>query len=286
MNRIYLITGTSSGFGRALAEAVLERGGCAVLTARKPEAVSDLVDRYRDRAIGLRLDVTDDEERKSAVNAAVARFGRIDVLVNNAGRGSLGAAEEFSSAQIRRAMEVNFFGAIEMTRAVLPTMRKQRRGHILNISSVGGRVNIGGFSLYGAAKFAIEGCSEALRDEVAPLGIRVTLVEPGAFRTGFAGDSNMRPEITIDEYQPVIEPVRQYLYGNSGRQPGDPHKAALAMIQVVEAKHPPLRLLLGADAYQLMESKTREMTEELAVWRGVGESTAYADAEMRGIGGQ
>ncbi|HET9835923.1 MAG TPA: oxidoreductase [Rhodanobacteraceae bacterium] len=285
MSRIYLITGTSSGFGRALAEAVLERGDCAVLTARNPGTVSDIAGRYDHRAIAVRLDVTNEEERRSAVDAAVKHFGRIDVLVNNAGQGSLGAAEEFSSTQIRKLMEVNFFGAIEMTRAVLPIMRKQGSGHILNISSIGGRVNIGGFALYGAAKFALEGFSEALRDEVAPLGVRVTLVEPGAFRTEFAGDSNMRPETIIEDYRPVVDPVREYLYGNNGKQPGDPRKAALAMIQAVEAARPPLRLLLGADAYKLLEVKNREMADELAAWRSVGEATAFDDAEMRDIGG-
>jgi NAD(P)-dependent dehydrogenase (short-subunit alcohol dehydrogenase family) len=284
MSRVYLITGTSSGFGRALAEAVLERGDRAVLTARKPDTGSDIVARFGENAIAVRLDVTSEEERQSAVEAAMKRFGRIDVLVNNAGQGSLGAAEEFSSAQIRKGMEINFFGAIEMTRAVLPLMRKQRSGHILNMSSIGGRVNIGGFSLYGAAKFALEGFSEALRDEVAPLGIRVTLVEPGAFRTEFAGDSNMRPERVIEDYRPVIDPIREYLYGNSGKQPGDPRKAALAMIHAVEAAQPPLRLLLGVDAHKLLEAKNRQMADELAAWRSVGEATAFDDAEMRDIG--
>lgn len=284
MSRVYLITGTSSGFGRALAEAVLERGDRAVLTARKPDTVSNIVARFGENAIAVRLDVTSEEERQSAVEAAMKRFGRIDVLVNNAGQGSLGAAEEFSSAQIRKGMEINFFGAIEMTRAVLPLMRKQRSGHILNMSSIGGRVNIGGFSLYGAAKFALEGFSEALRDEVAPLGIRVTLVEPGAFRTEFAGDSNMRPERVIEDYRPVIDPIREYLYGNSGKQPGDPRKAALAMIHAVEAAQPPLRLLLGVDAHKLLEAKNRQMADELAAWRSVGEATAFDDAEMRDIG--
>lgn len=284
MSKVYLITGTSSGFGRALAEAVLERGDRAVLTARKPDTVSNIVARFGENAIAIRLDVTSEEERQSAVEAAMKRFGRIDVLVNNAGQGSLGAAEEFSSAQIRKGMEINFFGAIEMTRAVLPLMRKQRSGHILNMSSIGGRVNIGGFSLYGAAKFALEGFSEALRDEVAPLGIRVTLVEPGAFRTEFAGDSNMRPERVIEDYRPVIDPIREYLYGNSGKQPGDPRKAALAMIHAVEAAQPPLRLLLGVDAHKLLEAKSRQMADELAAWRGVGEATAFDDAEMRDIG--
>lgn len=284
MNKVYFITGTSSGFGRALAETVLQRGDQVVLTARNPEHVSDLVEHYPDHALAVRLDITNNDERRAAIKAALKRFGRLDVLVNNAGRGSLGAAEEFSTAQIRAQMEVNFFAAIEMIRAVLPVMRRQKGGHILNMSSIGGRVNIGGFALYGAAKFALEGFSEALRDEVAPLGIRVTLVEPGAFRTAFAGDANVRPDASIDDYKPVIEPIRQYLYGNSGKQPGDPHKAARAMIATVESDEPPLRLMLGADAYGLWQEKRKAMDEEAALWRAVGENTAFDDAEVRTIG--
>ncbi len=284
MSRVYLITGTSSGFGRALAEAVLERGDRAVLTARKLDAVADLVQSYRDRAHAAPLDVTLETAREAAVAAAMERFGRVDVLVNIAGQGSLGAFEEFSSEQIRRHFEVNCFGVIEMTRRLLPVMRRQRSGHILNLTSVGGLVSMGGFALYCATKFAVEGFTEGLRDEVAPLGIRVTIVEPGAFRTSFAGDANMRPATTIPEYQPVIEPVRQYLYGNDGKQPGDPRKAALAMIAAVESGEPPLRLMLGADAYGLWEQKRDAMDEELARWRNVGEATAFAGAEVRPIG--
>lgn len=284
MSKVYFITGSSSGFGRALSEAVLERGDRAILTARRPDGVADLVGKYPDHACAARLDVTDEHERQVAIQAALERFGRVDVLVNNAGRGSLGAAEEFSSAQIRAQMELNFFAAIEMTRAMLPVMRRQKSGHILNMSSIGGRVNVAAFSLYGAAKFAIEGFSEALADEVRPLGIRVTLIEPGAFRTGFAGDANMRPEKTIDDYKPVIEPVREYLYGNSGRQAGDPCKAAQAMIAAVESDEPPLRLMLGADAYDLWEQKCAAMNMETAAWRALGEDTAFADAVVREIG--
>lgn len=278
MSKVHLITGTSSGFGRALAEAVLQRGGRVVLTARNPAHVSDLAERYSDKALAIGLDITDDSQRHAAIGAALEHFGRLDVLVNNAGRGSLGAAEEFSSAQIRAQMEVNFFAVIEMIRAALPVMRRQKSGHILNMSSIGGRVNVGGFAVYGAAKFALEGFSEALRDEVAPLGIRVTLVEPGAFRTAFAGDANVRPDFPLDDYMPVIEPVREYLYGSNGKQPGDPRKAARAMITVVESEQPPLRLMLGADAYGLWEHKRKVMNEETARWRAVGEDTAFEDA--------
>lgn len=285
MSKIYLITGTSSGFGRALAEAVLQHGDKAVLTARKVDAVGDLVQRYPDSALAVRLDVTSEAERQAAVQAALDRFGRIDVLVNNAGRGSLGAAEEFSATQLRELMDINFLACAEMIRAVLPHMRQQKSGHILNISSIGGRVNVGGFAVYGAAKFALEGYSEALHDEVKPLGIRVTIIEPGAFRTEFAGDANVRPANSIPEYQPIIEPIRQYLYGGSGKQPGDPRKAADLMIKVVESEDPPLRLMLGADAYGLWEQKRAAMDAELAKWRAVGENTAFPEAKVGAIGG-
>jgi NAD(P)-dependent dehydrogenase (short-subunit alcohol dehydrogenase family) len=285
MSKVYLITGTSSGFGRALAEEVLGRGDIAVLTARRPDSVADLVEKYPDRALALRLDVTNDDQRRACVESAIARFGRIDVLVNNAGRGSLGAAEEFTPEQLREQMDVNFFACAEMIRAVLPSMRQRRSGHILNISSIGGRVNIGGFALYGASKFALEGYSEALRDEVAPLGIRVTLVEPGAFRTEFAGDANVRPPRIIDDYRPVVDPIREFLYGVAGKQAGDPRRAAHVMVEAVESTDPPLRLLLGADAYGLWEQKRAAMDAETARWRALGEDTAFADAQVIAIGG-
>ncbi|MBC8137470.1 MAG: SDR family NAD(P)-dependent oxidoreductase [Fibrella sp.] len=285
MSKVYFITGTSSGFGRALAEAVLGRGEKAVLAARKTETVKDLTDTYGDNALAVRLDVTDAGQRRSAVQAALDRFGRVDVLANIAGRGSLGAAEEFSPEQLGEQMAVNFHGAAEMTRLLLPAMRAQGSGHILNLTSIGGVAAFPGFSAYCASKFALEGWSEALRDEVAPLGIRVTIVEPGAFRTEFAGDANMRPATRIDAYRPVIEPVETYLYGSAGQQPGDPALAAKVMIQVVESDAPPLRLLLGADAYGLWEKKRAEEQEEFSKWRQVGEDTAFPGAEVMPVGG-
>ncbi len=285
MSKTYFITGTSSGFGRALAEAVLERGDQAVLTARKPASIDDLTRLYPSTSLAVPLDVTDAEQRQSALTAALERFGRVDVLVNNAGQGSLGAAEEFSSEQLRSQMEINFFGAVELTRAFLPHLRAQKSGHILQITSIGGLAAVGGFSLYCAAKFALEGFSEALRDELAPLGVRVTIVEPGAFRTEFAGDANMRPQQTIADYAPVVEPIRKYLYGSAGQQPGDPRKAALAMIQAFESDSPPLRLMLGADAFGLWEKKRASMEEEFAQWRAVGEGTAFEGVEVTPVGG-
>ena len=285
MSKVYFITGTSSGFGRALAESALAGGNKVALTARKTETIADIVEKYPEHALAVRLDVTSADERQTAVKAAIERFGRIDVLVNNAGQGSLGAVEEFSSEQIRRQFEINCFGVIELTREVLPAMRAQRSGHILNITSIGGLASLGGFALYCATKFAVEGFTEGLRDEVKPLGINVTIVEPGAFRTSFAGDSNVRSERTLEDYRPVIDPIRQYLYGNDGNQPGDPHKAAQAMIQVVESNNPPLRLMLGADAYGLWEKKRTAMDEEFLKWRDVGINTAFDGIEARPIGG-
>jgi short-subunit dehydrogenase len=256
-----------------------------VLTARKPQTVQELVEQYPENTLAVPLDVSDAGQRRTAAQAALDKFGRVDVLVNNAGYGTLGAFEEFSSEQIRRQMEVNFFGAAEMTRGLLPIMRQQKSGHILNVSSVGGIVSMGGFALYCASKFALEGFSEGLRDEVKPLGIHVTIVEPGAFRTSFAGDSNIRPESTIEDYRPVVEPIEKYLYGNNGKQPGDPHKAALAMIEAVESDEPPLRLMLGADAFGLWDQKRAAQDAEFARWRARGENTAFEDVEVTAIGG-
>lgn len=181
-------------------------------------------------------------------------------------------------------MEINFFATIELTRLVLPIMRKQKSGNIVNISSIGGRVNIGGFALYGAAKYALEGFSEALYHEVKPLGIGVTIVEPGALRTHFAGAGNLRPENHINEYDDTIVPLRNYLYGSDGKQQGDPAKAAAVIIKAIDDKEPPLRLVLGKDAYDLLEAKRKEEKEELSKWRSLGEAIAFDDAEFVAIG--
>jgi NAD(P)-dependent dehydrogenase (short-subunit alcohol dehydrogenase family) len=284
MHRIWFITGASSGFGHALAEAALKRGDSAVIAARRTAALDSLADAHGRSALAIGLDVTDAEARSRAVDAALDRFGRIDVLANIAGRGSLGAAEEFSPEQLREQMEINFFGAVEMTRAVLPAMRTQKSGHILQLTSIGGLVSIGGFGPYCASKFALEGWSEALRDEVKPLGVRVTIVEPGAFRTEFAGPANMRPAGRMDAYRPVIDPIEAYLYGGHGAQPGDPAKAAEAMIAAVESDDPPLRLLLGVDAIGLWQQKQAVFAAELARWRALGEATAFAGVATAPIG--
>jgi len=285
MHRVWFITGASSGFGRALAEAALKRGDSAVLAARRRGALDELASAHARSALAVGLDVTDAGARANAVETALARFGRIDVLANIAGRGSLGAVEEFAPEQLREQMEVNFFAAAEMTRAALPAMRAQGSGHILQLTSIGGQVSIGGFGPYCASKFALEGWSEALRDEVRPFGVRVTIVEPGAFRTEFAGPVNMRPAHRLDVYRPAIDPIEAYLYGGDGKQPGDPAKAAEAMIKVVESDDPPLRLVLGADAIGLLEQKQAAFSAELARWRRLGEATAFDDARGAPIGG-
>jgi NAD(P)-dependent dehydrogenase (short-subunit alcohol dehydrogenase family) len=285
INRVWFITGATSGFGRALAEAVLERGERAVLTGRRLERLEKIAARHEGRALALALDVTDAQSRAAAIEAAIERFGRIDVLANIAGRGSLGAVEEFSPEQLREQMELNFFAAAELTRELLPQMRAQRSAHILNLTSIGGLVSMGGFGAYCAAKFALEGWSEALRDEVAPLGIRVTIVEPGSFRTEFAGDSNMRPARSLDAYRPVVGPIEDFLYGQAGKQAGDPAKAAALMIAVVDDDHPPLRLMLGSDAYELWDRTLAARDAELQSWRARGEATAFEDSAMIPIGG-
>jgi NAD(P)-dependent dehydrogenase (short-subunit alcohol dehydrogenase family) len=284
-SKVWFITGASSGFGRALAAAVLARGERAAIAARRTEALTTLAARYPQRTLVVPLDVIDSAAREAAIRQVLDRFGCIDVLANIAGRGSLGAAEEFSAEQLREQMEINFFAAAEMTRAVLPTLRAQGRGHVLQLTSIGGLTAFQGFSAYCASKFALEGWSEALREEVRPFGISVTIVEPGAFRTEFAGDKNMRPVRQIEAYRPVIKPVEDYLYGSDGRQPGDPDKAALAMIQTVESADPPLRLLLGADAIGLWESKQAAVAADIARWRASGEGTAFDGAIATPVGG-
>jgi NAD(P)-dependent dehydrogenase (short-subunit alcohol dehydrogenase family) len=283
-SRVWFITGASSGFGRALAEAVIGQGEKVVVAARRHEALSELAAMDKSRVLATPLDITDAGARKQAVASAMEIFGRIDVLANIAGRGSLGAVEEFAPDQLRAQMELNFFSAAELTREVLPHMRGQGSGHILNLTSIGGLISIGGFGAYCASKFALEAWSEALGDEVSPFGIRVTLVEPGNFRTEFAGDANMRPRTQLKAYRPVIAPIEDFLYGQNGRQPGDPAKAAEAMIAVVNDPMPPRRLVLGADAYDVLDRTMRSRMADISRYRAMGEKTGFEGAEVRTIG--
>ncbi|MET0544725.1 MAG: oxidoreductase [Caulobacterales bacterium] len=285
MTKTYFITGASSGFGKALTEAVLARGDNVVATARRAEALAQVVKPFGSKGVAIALDVMDSDARKRAIDQTIQTFGRIDVLANIAGRGSLGAAEEFADDELREQMELNFFASVEMARLALPIMRQQGYGQILNLTSVGGQVSMGGFSAYAASKFALEGWSEALRDEVKPFGVRVTLVEPGAFRTEFAAGNILRPKMPIADYRGFIDPIGAHMDAHAGQEPGDPAKAAAAMIATVESNDPPLRLMLGADAYALWDMKRAEKEQELRAGRAAGEDTMLDGATTFAIGG-
>ena len=275
--KIWFITGASSGFGKALAEAVLARGDSAVLTARRLEPLQAIAAAHGGRALALQLDVTDAAARKQALQAAIERFGRLDVLANIAGAGAYGALEEFTSAQIRANLELNFFAAAELSREVLPQMRAQRSGHILNLTSIAGLVAFPGNGLYCASKFALEGFTEALHHEVKPFGIRVTLIEPGAFRTGFAGSAAMQAAGGIADYAALDAGLAEYFATQDGRQTGDPAKGAHVIIDMVASAAAPVRLMLGEDAYQLWEGAVASRNRDLARWRTRGEDTAFPD---------
>jgi NAD(P)-dependent dehydrogenase (short-subunit alcohol dehydrogenase family) len=272
--KVWLITGSSSGFGRSLVEAVLKKGDRVVATARKPEQLNDLIQQYPETIHTVRLDVTNLQEVQAAIESALNQYDRIDVLVNNAGYASAGAIEEFSDEDIRRQFETNVFGALNVTRAVLPTMREQRSGHILNISSSSGVASSSGFGIYSATKFALEGASEALAQEVKPLGIKVTMIEPGLFRTKLIGQGVI-PKHLIADYTETSGKIIEWSRAMDGKQPGDPAKAAAAMIQVVESDNPPLRLALGDDAVNVIAQKLDAMKAELEAWKPVSLSTAF-----------
>lgn len=281
--KVWLVTGASSGFGKALAEAVIANGDSIAITARRLDRLQAIAQGHEDRVLPLAVDVTDAAARDKAVADTLARFGRIDVLANVAGRGVAGACEEFSLDQLREQMELNFFAAAEMTRAVLPQMRAQGSGHVLTVSSIAGLVSMNAAGPYCAAKFAIEGWTEALAIETRPLGIHVTLVEPGAFRTEFAGDVNMRPVQRIDAYRPVVEPFEAYLEQSAGKQMGDPAKAARRMLEVVASDAPPVRLMLGQDAFSIWDATIAKRIQDLNSWRASGEDTAFDGAELEEI---
>ena len=274
-SRVWFITGSSTGFGRALAEAVIERGERVVATARHTEQVKDLVQRAPDRVLTVPLDVTDEDQARGAVSRAMKHFGQIDVLVNNAGYGLFGAIEEASAKEVRRQFETNVFGLLNVTRAVLPVMRAQHRGHILMLSSVGGVVSAWGSGIYNGSKFAVEGISEALAQQVGPLGIHVTLVEPGVFRTDFASRSLQWAQCEIEDYAQTRGLVRQFMEQINDQPIGEPALAAAAMIKIVEAPEPPLRLALGADALQMIRGKLASMAQELDAWEATTVATAF-----------
>lgn len=274
--RVWLITGASSGFGAAFAEFALSVGDEVVAGARSLEKLKPIVDQAPERVLAVQLDVNDSFQIAAAVGAALERFGRIDVLVNNAGYGIVGAAEETPEDELRAQMETNFFGAVAMTKAVLPVMRAQRSGAIANISSMGGQMSFAGFGAYSASKFALEGMSEALAAEMKPFGVKVVIVEPGAFRTGFAGAAlKHMPEMA--EYAESSGKVREFAKGMDRTQEGDPRKAAQALDEALKAAETPLRLQLGADAIQAVEGHAKALLADLDRWRAVGTATAITE---------
>ena len=271
---VWFITGCSTGFGKELAKLVLAKGWKAVVTARKPEQLQDVVAGHEQDALALQLDVTDASQVKQAVQQAEAKFGRIDVLVNNAGYGYLAAIEEGEDDAVRKMFETNFFGLVEAIKAVLPGMRKQKSGHIVNISSIGGLVSFGATGYYHATKYAVEGLSESLAIETAPLGIKVTIVEPGPFRTDWSGRSLQESKTMIDDYDSTAGERRRQSKKNSGKQVGDPVRGAQAIIDAVTSKNPPLHLVLGKPALGLAHKKLETLKKEFDTWK---ETTLGAD---------
>lgn len=272
---VWFITGCSTGFGRALAQAVIARGWPVVATARDQARIADLADRAPDRVLALPLDVTDTAAIAAAVRTAQERFGRIDVLVNNAGYGYQSTAEEGVEAEIRAQFDANVFGLFAMTRAVLPGMRERRHGHIINITSVAGLVGFQGSAYYAASKHAVEGFSDALAAEVTALGIQVTCVEPGPFRTDWAGRSLRQTPTQIADYAESSAKRMQATRENSGKQIGDPDRAAQAMIHITEVDVAPRHLVLGAFGMKAVTGKLEERLEQIEAWRDVGLSADF-----------
>jgi NAD(P)-dependent dehydrogenase (short-subunit alcohol dehydrogenase family) len=271
-DRVWFITGCTAGFGRELALAALAAGDRVMATARQPERLADLVATGGGRVRTAPLDVTDDEQVQAAVARTVAEFGRIDVVVNNAGHGSVGAVEELDVGELRALMDVMFFGAVAVTKAALPHLRARRGGAVVQLSSMGGQVTMPGFGAYCAAKFALEGLSEALAAEVAPFGVRVLIVEPGAFRTEFGGQRMHRSRI-IDAYAESTGPTRAAVDAMDGTQPGDPRKAAQAILHVLDSPDPPLRLALGNDAVDAIGAHHEWLRTDLMRWEKLSRAT-------------
>ncbi|GAA4610108.1 NAD(P)-dependent dehydrogenase (short-subunit alcohol dehydrogenase family) [Actinoplanes octamycinicus] len=270
--RVWLITGCSAGFGRELALAALDVGDRVMATARDPRRLTGLAAAGGDRVRTAALDVTDSDQVAAAVQRTVAEFGRIDVVVNNAGHGSVGAVEELTMAELRAVLDVMFFGAVEVTKAALPHLRRRGSGAIVQISSMGGQLSMPGFGAYCAAKFALEGLSEALAAEVRPFGVRVVIVEPGAFRTEFGG-SRMHRSAAIDAYAASVGPTRAAVDAMDGTQPGDPAKAARAILTALDHPEPPLRLALGSDAVDAIAAHQEWLRAELTGWEKLSRST-------------
>ena len=276
MSKVWFITGSSRGLGRAVTEVVLETGHLVVATARKPEQLADLSKTYGDRVRIVKLDVTSPADAEKAVTAAKEAFGRIDVVVNNAGYGFIGAFEEMTTDELKDQIDTNFWGVVNVTRAVLPVLREQGHGHILQVTSVGGRFSVPGLSGYHAAKFAVEGLSEALAQEIKPLGLKLTIVEPGGFRTDWAGAS-MAFAKPMKAYAPVMDAIRGFMGQHTGHEAGDPRKAGYALLRLVEMEQPPLRLPLGKDSIVFLRNSYTTNNDELQRWADITGSTDFDD---------
>jgi NAD(P)-dependent dehydrogenase (short-subunit alcohol dehydrogenase family) len=274
VSKIWFITGSSRGFGRALVEAILVAGDKVVATARKPEDLADLSESYADQVRAVKLDVTSPAEVARAVAAALDAFGHIDVVVNNAGYGFFGAFEEMSTDEFKGQIDTNFWGVVHVTRAVVPILRRQGFGHIIQITSTGGRRAVPGLSGYHAAKFAVEGFSEALAQEIKPLGLKVTIVEPSGFRTDWAGAS-MGYALPLEAYAQSVGVMQAYLKQSAGRQPGDPRKGAAAILKIAQLAEPPLRVPLGTDGMAYLRDGYKTSAEELERWSEITQSTDF-----------
>ncbi len=273
--RVWLITGASSGFGLAITEAAVAAGDTVVAAVRRPEVLKDLATAHPGRVVPVALDVTDSARAAAVVGEVLAQHGRIDVLVNNAGRGLVGAVEETTDGELRDLMDLHFFGPAALTRAVLPQMRERGSGAVVQLSSMGGRFSFAGVGAYSATKFALEGLSEALALEVAPFGVKVLIVEPGSFRTGFAGGGALQQSAAIDAYAATAGPVREILSSSDGKQPGDPVKAAAAILAALDDERTPLRLALGNDATDAILGNLETARGEALAWESVSRSTDF-----------
>ncbi|GAA2496817.1 SDR family NAD(P)-dependent oxidoreductase [Winogradskya humida] len=273
MSKIWFVTGSSRGLGRSFVSNALTAGESVVATARNPSQLDDLVAAYGDRILPVALDVTDPDAAIAAVQAGVEAFGRIDVVVNNAGYGDLAAFEDMSADMFRRQVDTNFYGVVNVTRAVLPVLRSQKSGHIFQVSSIGGRVGSVGLSAYQSAKWAVGGFSTVLAQEVAPLGIKVTVLEPGGMATDWAGSSMTIPEVS-EAYRPTVGAFVDMLRGSDGGQPTQVDDVVRVVRKLVERGDAPLRLLLGTDAVQIAEHTARELAESDAAWRSTSVSAS------------
>lgn len=277
--RVWFITGCSSGFGRLLAEEVLKAGDKVVATARNIATIADLEKTYPKTARAISLDVTHRDQITAAVDQALEHFGHVDVLVNNAGYGLMAAIEEASDDEIKRVIETNVYGTVNVTRAFLPHFRARRSGHILNLSSIAGIISTAGLGFYNLTKFAVEGFTEALATELAPLGVKVTIIEPGPFRTEFLGGSAVFTKTRIADYRETAGKVMDNLAGAAGSQKGDPLKAVEAIVQVVNSPEPPLRLLLGAAAWRRFHDKIDLLERDAKAWEKVTLGADFKDRD-------